>query len=155
MSQLSFQNKTDIPLSVWQYVFDQDEVKYLPECMKLPWKHSISRWWYITAMWKINSRNKIITFVIFLIRAPVSPFNGWFMLFLFDLPILRMSGQAFYWSTILALFALVWTDFNVDECMLGWSSNVVVFGLKWHAQKCTFCIFIISGCSLLFVSSVS
>ena len=25
----------------------------------------------------------------------------------------------FYWSTILVLFALVLTDFNVDECILG------------------------------------
>ena len=35
------------------------------------------------------------------------------MLFLFYLPILPMSGQAFYWSMILVLFAMVWTDFNV------------------------------------------
>ena len=48
----------------------------------------------------------------------ISPFNGWFMLFLFYLPILPMSGQ-FYWSTILVLFALEWTDFNVDEFILG------------------------------------
>ena len=37
----------------------------------------------------------------------------------FYLPILPMSGQAFYWSTILVLFALVWTDFNVDEYIIG------------------------------------
>ena len=35
----------------------------------------------------------------------------------FYLPISPMSGQVFYWSTI--LFALVWTDYNVDECILG------------------------------------
>ena len=43
------------------------------------------------------------------------------MLLLFYLPILPMSGQAFYWSAILVLFALVWTDFNVDECIMGMS----------------------------------
>ena len=59
----------------------------------------------------------------------ISPFNGGFMLFLFYLPILPMSGQAIYWSKILVLFALEWTDFNVDECVLGWGSNVVVFEL--------------------------
>ena len=30
-----------------------------------------------------------------------------------------MSGEAFYWSTILVLLSLVWTDFIVDECIIG------------------------------------
>ena len=55
---------------------------------------------------------------------------GGFMLFLFYLPLLPVSGQAFCWSAILVLFALEWTNFNVDECILGWGSNVVVFGLE-------------------------
>ena len=40
------------------------------------------------------------------------------MLFPFYLLILPMSGQAFYWSAILVLFASVWTDFNVDEYII-------------------------------------
>ena len=37
-------------------------------------------------------------------------------------------GQQFYWSTILVLISLVWTDFTVNKCILGWGFNVVVFG---------------------------
>ena len=36
----------------------------------------------------------------------------------FYLLILPMYGQVFYWSTILILVALVWTDFTVDDYIL-------------------------------------
>ena len=58
-------------------------------------------------------------------------FNGGFMLFLFYLLLSPMSGQAFHWSKILVLFALVWSDFNVDKCIFGWGPNVVVLGYEW------------------------
>ena len=46
----------------------------------------------------------------------ISPFNVVHVVpFLFT----SFAGQAFYWSTILVLFALVWTDFNVDEYIIG------------------------------------
>ena len=59
----------------------------------------------------------------------ISPFNRGFMLFLFYLLILPMSGQAFYWSTILVLFALVWTDLNVDEYIIGMRMMYLEFDL--------------------------
>ena len=61
----------------------------------------------------------LIQFPAITTSNPFSPFNGGFMLFLFYLPISPMSGQAFYWSTILVLFTLVWTDFNVDKYIIG------------------------------------
>ena len=38
----------------------------------------------------------------------ISPFDGGIMLFLFCLPILPVSGQAFYRSTVLVLVALIY-----------------------------------------------
>ena len=40
-----------------------------------------------------------------------------------------IAGQVFYWSTVLVLITLVWTDFSLDECILGWGFNVDVYGL--------------------------
>ena len=61
----------------------------------------------------------------------ISPFNGGFMLFLFYLPILPMSGQAFYWSTIWVLFASIYgllltlTNVYWDEAPM-----LFVFGIQ-------------------------
>ena len=33
-----------------------------------------------------------------------------------------------HYNTCFYFYALVWTDFNINECILRWGSNVVVFG---------------------------
>ena len=57
----------------------------------------------------------------------IPPFNRGFVLFLLYSLILPMSGQVFYWSTILVLIALVWTDFTLDKCILGWGFSVLLY----------------------------
>ena len=44
-----------------------------------------------------------------------------FIYWFFQCPDKYFIGQRFW-------FYLLWYDFNVDECILGWGSNVIVFG---------------------------
>ena len=63
-------------------------------------------------------------------------FNEGFMLFLFYSLISQMSGQVFYWSTILVLFALVWTDFNVDKYIIGMRLQCCCIWIDHKLSQC-------------------
>ena len=49
----------------------------------------------------------------------------------FYLPIFLFIYQAFYCSTILVLFASVWTDFNVEEYIIGMRLQCCCIWIKY------------------------
>ena len=60
------------------------------------------------------------------------------MLFLFNLPILPMSGQAFYQSTILVLFALIYGLLTLTNVYWDEAPMLFVFGFETYSTCSTF-----------------